>query len=924
VSGAAAGAGSAITDQSAPPGKSATAGSSGAFIEQTAPPGKSATPGAGGALMDRAAPALSWPGIIRLGLVQAALGSVVVLVASTLNRVMVVEYALPALLPGMLVALHYAVQFIRPRFGHGSDIGGRRTPWIVGGMALLALGGVLCAFATVRLAQGLFPALLLAVLAYVMVGLGVGAAGTSLLALMAQRVDDKRRAAAATLMWILMILGFAVTSTVVGHFLDPFTPQRLLNVTAIAAASALAVALLAVWKVEGSGGGAGSRAGTDGGAGGGGAASLHRASAQQGTSFKLALRRVWSEPQARGFTLFVFVSMLAYSAEELLLEPFAGLIFGYSIGESAQLSGLWHSAVLAGMLVVGMACSGSRRRGTLRSWMIGGCCASAAALVSLAAAGMVGPAWPLRASVAVLGAANGVFAVAAIGSMMELAHHGAAGSAGVRMGLWGAAQAVAFALGGVVGTFIVDAVRHFFGSPVIAFGAVFAVEALLFLLAANFAAQVRARSAAAHASASGQPAGSDHRVANASGEPAESDNPVVEGRESAMETFDVVVVGGGPSGATAATDLARQGFKVCLLDRAGRIKPCGGAIPPKLIEEFEIPDSLLVARVNSARMVSPAQKAVDMPIDGGFVGMVDREVFDEWLRQRAAGAGAELRRGNFERITRDADGVTVVNFRERLEERQVRARAVIGADGAMSAVAKQCIPGADAIRYVAAYHEIVRVPSNPGGEYSATRCDVYYQGKLSPDFYAWIFPHGETASVGVGSANKGFSLRRAVGDLRAVSLLDGAETVRREGAPIPMKPLKCWDDGRDIVLAGDAAGVVAPASGEGIYYAMAGGRFAAAAAAQFLKTGDARALRAARRNFMKAHGTVFWVLGIMQRFWYSTDKRRERFVSICKDPDVQRLTWQAYMHKKLVRAKPLTHMRIFAKDMAHLLGLARA
>jgi geranylgeranyl reductase len=225
---------------------------------------------------------------------------------------------------------------------------------------------------------------------------------------------------------------------------------------------------------------------------------------------------------------------------------------------------------------------------------------------------------------------------------------------------------------------------------------------------------------------------------------------------------------------------------------------------------------------------------------------------------------------------------------------------------------------------VAAYHEIVRVPAQSADSYCATRCDVYYQGRLSPDFYAWIFPHGATASVGVGSANKGFSLRGAVQDLRAITNLDRVETIRREGAPIPMKPLRRWDNGRDTVLAGDAAGVVAPASGEGIYYAMAGGRYAAAAVLQFLRTGRTRELRSARRNFMKAHGTVFWVLGVMQHFWYSTDKRRERFVSICKDPDVQRLTWQAYMHKKLVRAKPLTHVRIFAKDMAHLLGLARA
>jgi geranylgeranyl diphosphate/geranylgeranyl-bacteriochlorophyllide a reductase len=397
---------------------------------------------------------------------------------------------------------------------------------------------------------------------------------------------------------------------------------------------------------------------------------------------------------------------------------------------------------------------------------------------------------------------------------------------------------------------------------------------------------------------------------------------------AALESFDVVVIGGGPSGATAATDLAHFGIKVCLLDRAGRIKPCGGAVPPKLMEEFEIPASLLVARVSSARMISPRHAAVDMPIEGGYVGMVDRQSFDEWLRLRARAAGADLRRGVYKQITRGPDGVAVVHYQSRDgddgAEVCLRARAVIGADGATSAVARQNVPGADRIRCVAAYHEIVRIPRDVSAKFDGARCDVYYQGQLSPDFYAWIFPHGDTASVGVGSAQKGFSLRAAVTELRAISELQGLETLRREGAPIPMKPLRRWDNGRDVVLAGDASGVVAPASGEGIYYAMAGGRFAAKAVALFLTTHDARVLRHARRDFMKAHGMVFWVLGIMQRFWYSTDKRRERFVSICRDPDVQRLTWQAYMHKKLVRAKPLTHVRIFAKDLAHLLGIVRA
>jgi geranylgeranyl reductase len=395
-----------------------------------------------------------------------------------------------------------------------------------------------------------------------------------------------------------------------------------------------------------------------------------------------------------------------------------------------------------------------------------------------------------------------------------------------------------------------------------------------------------------------------------------------------VDQADIVVVGGGPAGATAAADLAQEGYQVALIDKGGRIKPCGGAIPPKLVRDFDIPQSQLVAHVHSARIISPTQKHVDMHINGGYVGMVDRKHFDPWLRERAQQFGARLHYGKYVGLTRESDGQVLVSFEQHSENatapkvlRQIRARLVIGADGARSKVARECYQGEDPVSYVSAYHEIVSAPAN-NANYDATRCDVFYDGRLSPDFYAWVFPHGDTASVGVGTARKGAPMRAAVSQLREMTGLSDARTVRREGAPIPMKPRARWDNARDVLLAGDAAGVVAPSSGEGIYYAMLSGRLAAQSAAQFIQTSNVKALGIARKQFMKNHREVFMMLGLMQNFWYANDNRRERFVKICKDPDVQDLTWDAYMNKELVKAKPLAHARIFFKNMAHLTGLA--
>lgn len=425
-------------------------------------------------------PSFGWFQIVRLGLIQACLGAVVVVTTSTLNRIMVVELALPALLPGFLVAWHYAVQMVRPRMGFGADKGRRCTPWMMGGMLVLGVGGVMAASATVWMATQAVYGSLLALLSFSLIGLGVSACGTSLLALMAKQVPEDRRAPAATTVWMMMILGFAVTAGVVGKLIDPYSPQVLLQVSAGLSGLTALITAICLWGLEKT---------TESGQ----PVTPHQASTpvpQQ--NFKQTLQEVWREPAARTFTVFVFMSMLAYSAQDLILEPFAGAVHGFSPGQTTQLSGWHHMGVLMGMLAV--AGAGSRwvagRLGSVQAWMVGGCLLSALATVGLCSSALAA-AWPLQANVVFLGVANGAFSIAAIATMMRLAGEGGPGREGTRMGLWGAAQAAAFGLGGLLGTAASDLAHALLGEQRTAYAAVFGMQAFMFAASAALASRLR-------------------------------------------------------------------------------------------------------------------------------------------------------------------------------------------------------------------------------------------------------------------------------------------------------------------------------------------------------------------------------------------------------------------------------------------------
>ncbi|MBW4708281.1 BCD family MFS transporter [Roseobacter sp. YSTF-M11] len=419
---------------------------------------------------------LSWLSIIRLGLVQMCLGAIVVLTTSTLNRLMVVELALPAVLPGLLVALHYGIQITRPNWGFLSDTGGNRTRWIIGGMAALAAGAMLAAYGVIVLETGFVAGMVVSVIAYALIGVGVGASGTSLLALLATATAPARRAAAATISWLMMIAGIAVTAGVVGAQLDPYSGALLLKIVAIVTGGALALTCLAIWRIE---------AGVE----------AQPQAAQM--PFREGFWEIWGERHARNFTLFVFLSMTAYFMQELILEPYAGLVFDFTPGQSTSLSGAQNGGVFMGMVLVGVMATGFKI-GSLRAWVVGGCVGSAGMLVTLSLMGHLGAGAPLMPAVVGLGFFNGVFAVAAIGSMMALAGQGRSSREGTRMGLWGAAQALAAGFGGLVGAAMVDILRAGATSDAAAFGFVFLIEAVLFIAAAVMAMRVMDRPAVPH------------------------------------------------------------------------------------------------------------------------------------------------------------------------------------------------------------------------------------------------------------------------------------------------------------------------------------------------------------------------------------------------------------------------------------------
>ncbi|OUC16501.1 MAG: geranylgeranyl reductase [Alkalinema sp. CACIAM 70d] len=395
----------------------------------------------------------------------------------------------------------------------------------------------------------------------------------------------------------------------------------------------------------------------------------------------------------------------------------------------------------------------------------------------------------------------------------------------------------------------------------------------------------------------------------------------------------VAVVGGGPAGACAAEVLAKAGIETYLIERKlDNVKPCGGAIPLCMVKEFDLPEDIIDRKVRRMKMISPSNVVVDIGQtlkDNEYIGMVRREVFDSFLRNRAASLGAQLINGTMYKLELPTtqNGSYKLHYADHSngiegEDKTLEVDLVIGADGANSRVAK-AIDAGD-YNYAIAFQERIMLPEDKMAYYEDL-AEMYVGDDVSPDFYAWVFPKYNHVAVGTGTMKPNQARIKELQAgirARAAAKLRGGKIIRVEAHPIPEHPRPRRVVGR-VALVGDAAGTVTKSSGEGIYFAAKSARMCAETIVEFSEKGQRIPTEADLKVYIKRwdkmYGATYLVLDILQRVFYRSDATREAFVEMCADIDVQKLTFDSYLYKTVTPANPLTQLKITAKTIGSLL-----
>jgi geranylgeranyl reductase len=398
-------------------------------------------------------------------------------------------------------------------------------------------------------------------------------------------------------------------------------------------------------------------------------------------------------------------------------------------------------------------------------------------------------------------------------------------------------------------------------------------------------------------------------------------------------TLRVAVVGSGPAGSCAAETLAKAGIETYLFERKlDNAKPCGGAIPLCMVNEFDLPPEIIDRRVRKMKMISPSNREVDINLvnEDEYIGMCRREVLDGFLRDRAAKLGANLINATVHKLDfpiNNTDPYTI-HYVDHTESgaqgiaKTLKVDLIIGADGANSRIAKEMDAGD--YNYAIAFQERIRLPDDKMAYYNDL-AEMYVGDDVSTDFYAWVFPKYDHVAVGTGTMQvHKASIKQLQAGIRAraAQKLAGGQIIKVEAHPIPEHPRPRRVVGR-IALIGDAAGYVTKSSGEGIYFAAKSGRMCAETIVE-MSNGGARIpteadLKVYLKRWDKKYGLTYKVLDILQNVFYRSDATREAFVEMCGDMDVQRLTFDSYLYKTVVPANPITQLKITAKTIASLL-----
>ncbi len=396
----------------------------------------------------------------------------------------------------------------------------------------------------------------------------------------------------------------------------------------------------------------------------------------------------------------------------------------------------------------------------------------------------------------------------------------------------------------------------------------------------------------------------------------------------------VAVVGGGPAGSSAAEVLVKAGIDTYLFERKlDNAKPCGGAIPLCMVDEFDLPPEIIDRRVRKMKMISPSNVEVNIGStlkDGEYIGMCRREVLDGFLRDRAEKLGTKIINGTVHKLQLpDNDKAPYIlhyadHSKEGLqgEAKTLKVDMVIGADGANSRVAR-AIDAGD-YNYAIAFQERIRIPDDKMAYYEEL-AEMYVGDDVSPDFYAWVFPKYDHVAVGTGTMRPNQArikeLQKGI-RTRAAKRIEGGEIIKVEAHPIPEHPRPRRVVGR-VALVGDAAGTVTKSSGEGIYFAAKSARMCAETIVELSNSGERALTEAELKTYIqkwdKEYGLTYKVLDILQRVFYRSDASREAFVEMCSDIDVQKLTFDSYLYKTVVPANPITQMKITAKTVGSLL-----